>query len=379
MSTCIFFGFLKKLALFILIAAIAVPLHYGSTNVKHLRIRLLHSMLSIKHSFLPDQARPTLSADYRAFEDIIVMMPLGELDPLANLSTIMKELRSGFTLGTTVPKPSQCQVNKEVFEHDGHTVDTYWVNYHGKKFQRNSDKILLFFHGGGYMLGDILNYSGFECHLSRLFNVTILHLEYRLCPEYPLPAAVDDAVALYHAFLRDHISPSQLLFMGDSAGGGLSLLTIQALLARQLPVPRGVIVLSPWTDLSASGESYKRNREIDVIFRNTKEDNGSAVQLMLGPNPSQLSPDNPIFSPLFGSFEGFPPMYINVGTAEILEDDSRRIFKKAQESGVSVTFEEGLHLMHVYPVFFLYYPEARNTLDNINKWIQTIFDQKLSE
>ncbi|CAF1246675.1 unnamed protein product [Rotaria sordida] len=100
---------------------------------------------------------------------------------------------------------------------------------------------------------------------------------------------------------------------------------------------------------------------------------------MLGPNPSQLSPDNPIFSPLFGSFEGFPPMYINVGTAEILEDDSRRIFKKAQESGVSVTFEEGLHLMHVYPVFFLYYPEARNTLDNINKWIQTIFDQKLSE
>ncbi|CAF2716497.1 unnamed protein product [Rotaria sp. Silwood2] len=379
MLTCNCFGFLKKLTLFILIVTIAIPLYYGSTNVQHLRIRLLHSMLSIKHSLLPDQARPTLSADYRAFEEIILMTPLAELDPLADLATIIKDLRASFTMGTTIPKPSQCQINKEVFEHDGHTVDTYWINYNTKNFQRKSERILLFFHGGGYMLGDIHGYSGFECHLSHLFNVTILHLEYRLCPEHPLPAAVDDAVSLYHALLRDHISPSQLLFMGDSAGGGLSLLAVQAVIARQLPVPRGVIVLSPWTDLSASGESYKRNRQIDIMFRNTKEDNGSTVKLMLGSNPAQLSPDNPIYSPLFGSFEGFPPMYINVGTAEILEDDSRRVLRKAQESNVYVTFEEGLHLMHVYPAFFLYYPEARKTLNNINQWIQTIFDQKLSE
>jgi acetyl esterase/lipase len=96
------------------------------------------------------------------------------------------------------------------------------------------------------------------------------------------------------------------------------------------------------------------------------------VKLMLGPNPSGLSANNSIFSPLFGSFEGFPPMYINVGTAEILEDDSRRVLKKAQEAGINVTFEEGLHMMHVYPIFFPYYPEARHTLDNINKWIQRI-------
>jgi acetyl esterase/lipase len=216
----------------------------------------------------------------------------------------------------------------------------------------------------------LIGYSGFECHLSRLFNRTILHLEYRLCPEHPLPAAVDDAVALYHALLRNNIS--QLMIMGDSAGGGLSLLTIQALIARQIPVPCGVIVLSPWTDLSASGESYKRNRDIDIMFRNTNEDDGATVKLMLGPNPSGLSANNSIFSPLFGSFAGFPPMYINVGTAEILEDDSRRVLKKAQEAGINVTFEEGLHLMHVYPIFFSYYPEARNTLHNIHKWIETL-------
>ncbi len=217
-----------------------------------------------------------------------------------------------------------------------------------------------------------IGYSGFECHLSRLFNRTILHLEYRLCPEHPLPAAIDDAVALYHALLRQNISPSQLMIMGDSAGGGLSLLTIQALIARQIPVPRGVIVLSPWTDLSASGESYKRNRDVDIMFRNTKEDDGGMVKLMLGPNPSGLSANNSIFSPLFGSFERFPPMYVNVGTAEILEDDSRRVVQKAQDAGVNVTFEEGLHLMHVYPIFFPYYPEARHTLDNINEWMQRI-------
>ncbi len=139
----------------------------------------------------------------------------------------------------------------------------------------------------------MIGYSGFECHLSRLFNRNILHLEYRLCPEHPLPAAVDDVVALYHALLRNNISPSQLMIMGDSAGGGLSLLTIQALIARQIPVPRGVIVLSPWTDLSVSGESYKRNRDIDIMFRNTNEDNGATVKLMLGPNPSGLESCNP--------------------------------------------------------------------------------------
>ncbi|CAF5125189.1 unnamed protein product, partial [Rotaria sp. Silwood1] len=89
-------------------------------------------------------------------------------------------------------------------------------------------------------------------------------------------------------------------------------------------------------------------------------------------NHPDSSPNNPLFSPLSRKFEGFPPMYINVGTAEITEDDSRRLAEKAQDADIDVTFEEGLHLMHIYPIFFLYYPEARKTLDNMNKWIQKI-------
>jgi monoterpene epsilon-lactone hydrolase len=202
-------------------------------------------------------------------------------------------------------------------------------------------------------------------------------VEYRLIPEHLLPAAVEDTVAIYRALLRHKISPSQLFIMGDSAGGGLSLLTIQAIISHQLPVPRGVIAVSPWTDLSASGESYSRNAVTDVML-NT-DDTKWLTSAVLGFDDSKLSFDNPLVSPLFGSFEGFPPMYINVGTAEILEDDSRRVSKKAEEAGVDVTFEEGIHLMHAYPLFFPYCPEARNTLDNINKWIQTTLTKKQSQ
>ena len=205
--------------------------------------------------------------------------------------------------------------------------------------------------------------------------MVILHVEYRLAPENPIPAAMEDAIALYRALLRRNLSPSQIMIMGDSAGGGLTLLTIQTLIARQIPVPRGVILLSAWSDLSSSGESYTRNRHVDVILYNHNSAWASAQ--ILGPNYSEAACRDPRFSPLFGSFKGFPPMYINVGTAEVTEDDSRQVATKAKEAGVDVILEEGLHLMHIYPLFFLYYPEARNTLNNINKWIETKFDQSL--
>jgi acetyl esterase/lipase len=135
--------------------AIVIPLRYGSTNYKYLRRRLFHSILSLKYAIIPDQARPNLSAAYRAFEEIMGTTPFGGRDPKADIVTVIKELRSSFPMGTNVPKPAQCKINKEVFEHDGHSVDTYWVDYHQNKFEKNSDKILLFFHGGAYMLGDI--------------------------------------------------------------------------------------------------------------------------------------------------------------------------------------------------------------------------------
>lgn len=200
--------------------------------------------------------------------------------------------------------------------------------------------------------------------------MTILHVEYRLVPEHSLSAAIEDAIALYNALLRKNISPSQIIFMGDSAGGGLALLTIQTLLARRLPTPQGLVLLSPWADLSISSESYTRNDKADVMLR--PEYMKWITTLLLGSNHSQFTACDAGVSPLFGSFHGFPPMYINVGTAEILEDDSIGIYEKALDAGVKVTFEQGLHLMHVYPLFFPFYPEARQTLNNIHQWIENL-------
>jgi acetyl esterase/lipase len=149
------FGFLKKSILFILILAIAIPLRYGSTDPKYVCFRLLHSIFTLKHSLIPDRARPTLSAEYRAFENILQMVPLVKMNTSADSLTVIKEMRSSFSMNSITPQPSECQINKEVFEHDGHVVDAYWVSYPPKNFQRHSDKILLYIHGGGYLLGNI--------------------------------------------------------------------------------------------------------------------------------------------------------------------------------------------------------------------------------
>lgn len=195
--------------------------------------------------------------------------------------------------------------------------------------------------------------------------MTLLHVEYRLSPEHRLPTAVDDAMIVYRGLLRQNILPSQLFIMGDSAGGTLTLLTVQAILNQQLPVPRGILTLSPLTDFSMTSESYQRNSLTDVMLSYDY-----VKWLAKQATDSQQSELSPIISPLFGSFAGFPPMYVSFGTAEVLEDDSRHLVKKAQEAGVDVTFEVGVHMMHGYPGFFLYYPEASAALNHMKKWIE---------
>jgi hypothetical protein len=150
-----FFSFVKKLILLVLILAIAIPLRYGSTNPKYLRIRLFHSLLSIKHSLVPDRARPTLSADYRAFESLLRLKPSLKIDQQADPLEVAKKLRSAFALGTIVPRPSLCQVNKQVYQYKGHTTDAYWINHHAGKAHINTDQSIIYLHGGAYLRGDI--------------------------------------------------------------------------------------------------------------------------------------------------------------------------------------------------------------------------------
>jgi acetyl esterase/lipase len=134
------FRFLKKLAIFILVVTIAISLQYGSTNHQYLGLRSVHSILSLTYSVVTDQIRPTLSADYRAFETIVRLNPIAEGDPLKDATIIIKNLRSTLVISTIVPKPAECQ-----------------------KFQRHTDQLILFFHGGGYIMGNIHSKLSYMC------------------------------------------------------------------------------------------------------------------------------------------------------------------------------------------------------------------------
>ncbi|CAF4106196.1 unnamed protein product [Rotaria sp. Silwood2] len=238
-----------------------------------------------------------LSAECGAFESMLRSSPQVDYDLKADPLKIAKEMRASFSIDKVVHRPAGCQFKKQIYEYDRQTVEAYWIDYRTGTKNWDADLIILYLHGGGYRnslpsfmrvnmvefcifsINDTSNllfkkefplsvstYSGFECHLSHIFNATIIHLEYRCAPEHPFPAAIDDALTLYRAILQDGISPSRLAIMGDSAGRGLTLLTIQSLLARQLPKPRVTITLSTWTDFSLSGESFTRNRPQNVIL-----------------------------------------------------------------------------------------------------------------
>lgn len=146
-------GMVKYLTFLIFIVAIAIPIRYGSTNSKYLFIRCLHSILSIKHSLISDPNRLELSADYRAFENLLKFNSKLEFDPLADPFVTVKNIRSSFSFADLIPKSKDCRIEKETFEYDEQKVDTFWVDHRQRK--DSSKKILVYFHGGGYVLGDI--------------------------------------------------------------------------------------------------------------------------------------------------------------------------------------------------------------------------------
>lgn len=138
-----------------MIIILAISVQYQPINHQYLALCSTHSVLSWIYSIVPDLSRPTLSADYRAFETIVRMNPIAADDPTTEAATIIKNLRLNQVLSTIVPRPSECQITHELFEHDKHTVNTYWIDHRPHRFQRHIDPIIVYFHGGGYILGDI--------------------------------------------------------------------------------------------------------------------------------------------------------------------------------------------------------------------------------
>jgi len=225
---------------------------------------------------------------------------------------------------------------------------------------------VLYLHGGGYYFCSPRTHRPITFGLARAARARVFALAYRLAPEHPFPAAVDDAVAAYHALLAAGVSPSSIVIAGDSAGGGLALATLVALRDAGTPLPAGALVFSPWTDLAATGASLVTNDALDVMFCGAAI--ARAARFYLGNTPA----DTPLASPLYADLHGLPPLLIHASNTEVLRDDALRFANRAEAAGVEVRLRVWPDTPHAFQIFARWLPEARDALTQAGQFIAQV-------
>jgi acetyl esterase/lipase len=223
---------------------------------------------------------------------------------------------------------------------------------------------LYWLHGGGYTIGSINTHRDMISRISRASGLRAFAIDYRLAPEHPFPAALEDALTGYRWLLKQGADPKSLVIGGDSAGGGLALATLVSLRDAGDPLPAAAVLYSPWTDLAFTGESVKTRADADPWI---KPDIGGDVPSMYHGN---RSPTDPLVSPLYADLTGLPPTLIIVGDAEVLLDDSTRVAAKAKAAGVDVTLEVWDEMIHVFPGFAAILPEGQQAIDRTGEFIR---------
>jgi len=226
-----------------------------------------------------------------------------------------------------------------------------------------SDRVILYLHGGGYVTGSIKTHRAMVARIARASKGRALLIDYRLAPENPFPAAVDDATAAYRWLLAEGCAPSKIVIAGDSAGGGLALAALAALRDAHDPMPAAAVAISPWTDLEGTGDSVKTKAAKDPMVQ------GSDLVPMAKMYFGTHDPKNPLLSPLHADYRGFPPLLIQVGEAEILLDDSTRVAERAKAAGVKVELEIWDDMVHVWHVFAKLLPEGQQAIDKIGTFV----------
>ncbi len=230
--------------------------------------------------------------------------------------------------------------------------------------------IILQLHGGGYVGAFKNQYRAFAGLYSEISNgASVLTIDYRVAPENPYPAALEDALYSYDWLLSNGYPEEKIILAGDSAGGGLAMALCHYLNDRERILPAGIIAMSPWTDLTASGSSYIDNYETDPLFGNTKDSLIYDSVYLNGHNP-----ENPYISPLFGDFSGFPPMLIQVGSNEMLLSDSTSVAEKAKQQGVKIRLSVYEGMFHVFQMGMTTMPESKKAWVEVSKFIEQIMN-----
>ena len=228
--------------------------------------------------------------------------------------------------------------------------------------------VILQLHGGGYVGAMRRHYKQMAGLYSEVGGgATVVTVDYRVAPEHPFPAALEDALEAYEWLLEQGYKNDQIILAGDSAGGGLAMALCHTLKARWRGTPAGIVAMSPWTDLTLSGSSYKDNYDIDPVFGNERSE-----LIFENPYVGDADPKDPRISPLFGDFYGFPPMLIQVGTDEMLLSDSISVAEKAKSAGVKVRLSVYPGMFHVFQMAGTIMDESKQAWAEVKHFFEEI-------
>ena len=226
-----------------------------------------------------------------------------------------------------------------------------------------AERAILYLHGGGYVMGSPNTHRSLGGEVSRAAQAAVLMLDYRLGPEEPFPAAVEDGVAAYKWLLDQGFGPQNLAIAGDSAGGGLTAATLVAARDQNVALPGAAVCISPWSDMTCSNESYQTRAEADPMVGG---DIGKMADLYLQGKDTK----DPYASPNFADLRSLPPLLIQVGRDEVLLDDSIKLDQKAKADGVDSTLEIWEDMIHVWHAFHPMLPEGRDGIQRVGEFLR---------
>ena len=237
----------------------------------------------------------------------------------------------------------------------------FWATPHNW----DGESAILYLYGGGYVISSPHSRRKFAGHLADVSGARSLVPKYRLAPEHPFPAAVEDTAAAFHWLLDRGFDPKRVVVGGDSSAGGLTAATLLKLRNDGAPLPGGGVMISPWVDLACTGESLDTRASVDLTV--TKQ----SLERMAGQYLHGADPRTPLASPLYADLSGLPPLMMTVGGDEALLDDSVRFLRAAGIAEVDVTLTVGAHMQHIYPIYCGAMPEADAAVAMIGTWIRT--------
>lgn len=247
---------------------------------------------------------------------------------------------------------------------DVRVVPAAWVSTPTSK----KDRVILYLHGGAYILGSIKSARALILKFALISDAFILVVDYKLAPENPFPAGLEDILTVYKWLIEiEKVKPENIIIAGDSAGGGLAMATLVKLRDEGTALPAAGVVISPWADLTCSSESFRKRAKLEAWL--TPEGLNNCANLYVRDN----NPHNPYISPVFADFRGLPPLFIQVGTSEILYDDSLHLAENAKSADIEVELDIWEDLIHVFVAFVT--PESQQATKKLEKFINKIFRQ----